>query len=255
MEFNEKYEALEQKFREQVEKDNAAGAKSIYLPNHRPQDRVDFVLIAMEPSLGLWGPSPEEAQKALDRGFKNFAWSTEDFILHHCIKKYLCKDKGSYYITDLSKGAMLTKDAKEKPQERWQRWYPLLKQELKVVGPNAPRISIGNETSLFLSKNWLDKHAGTIYHYSAQAAGRRGEEIEGHKEAYKCFKSKVKLEDVKQTAEKVMREGEMDKLIDEILGKLGKPDGQSKDRKLSCSSKKLMFDYKVKFERFRQKHG
>ena len=104
--FSEKYPALERKFRDRVAQDKECfGLESLFLPNIAPQDPVDFVLIGMEPSIGGEGASIlDVARKKIKRGFKNFARSTEDFILHFCIKEYLCVGWGTYYLTDLSKG-------------------------------------------------------------------------------------------------------------------------------------------------------
>ena len=52
MSFSKQYAALEVKFKEQVKKDNEDfGLKSRFLANIAPKGPVDYVLIAMEPSL------------------------------------------------------------------------------------------------------------------------------------------------------------------------------------------------------------
>ena len=126
--FQTEYAELERFFQQQVDEDNAEhGCQGIFLPNIPPSKPVDFVLIAMEPSLGRWAKSLEEAQEKIDRGFKTFALSTEDFILHYCLRKYLCRDNETYHITDISKGAMLVNHAGNRRQGRYDRWYsPLL---------------------------------------------------------------------------------------------------------------------------------
>ena len=53
---------------------------------------MDFVLIGMEASTGGSGKKSVEKEKeepTQPNGqiARNFAWSTEDFILHHCIRK------------------------------------------------------------------------------------------------------------------------------------------------------------------------
>ena len=94
MSFSEQYAALEGKFKEQVEKDNEdLGIDSCFLANVAPKAQVDYVLVAMEPS-----------RPANIANIKNFAVSVEDFILHFCASKYLCKGTPTYHITDLSKG-------------------------------------------------------------------------------------------------------------------------------------------------------
>ena len=155
--FQEEYQALECEFRARVDEDNEYnGAQSVYLPNLAPQRPADFVLVAMEPSTG---GGAGELKKGKAFSPKNFSGSVEDFILHFCIGKYLCGGGRTYHLTDLSKGAMLTRHASDKPEERYLRWYPLLKKELKLVAkPNAPIIAIGNVVHGFLDKNRsLDK--------------------------------------------------------------------------------------------------
>ena len=86
MSFSEQYAALEGKFKEQVEKDNEdLGIDSCFLANVAPKAQVDYVLVAMEPS-----------RPANIASIKNFAVSVEDFILHFCASKYLCKGTPTY---------------------------------------------------------------------------------------------------------------------------------------------------------------
>ena len=112
MSFSEQYTALEVKFKEQVKKDNEDfGLKSRFLANIAPKGQVDYVLIAMEPSL-----------PANIDDIKNFTVSVEDFILHFCASEYLCKAGRTYHLTDLSKGAMLVSDASSSPALRYERY-------------------------------------------------------------------------------------------------------------------------------------
>ena len=146
--FSEQYAALECKFKEQVEKDNNDfkhfGIESCFLANVAPKAQVDYVLVAMEPS-----------RPANIDSIKNFAVSIEDFILHFCASKYLCKGTPTYHITDLSKGAMRVTDASSSPAlryERYKRWYPLLCEEIELVAwPNAPIIPVGHVVRDFLT--------------------------------------------------------------------------------------------------------
>ena len=110
-ELRDNFAKLECCFKQQVIQDNKTW-ESIYLPNPIiPKTKVNYVLIGMEPSLGAWTKKESNgknrikmAQNMIDGGFKNFAFSIEDFIVHYSIKHYLCLDKQEYYITDLSKG-------------------------------------------------------------------------------------------------------------------------------------------------------
>jgi hypothetical protein len=83
----------------------------VFLPNPEPLGPVEYVFVCMEPSLGGWARSPDEAKARVEAGFRNFVSSVEDFILHFCIRQYLCEPTEHYHITDLSKGAMLVERA------------------------------------------------------------------------------------------------------------------------------------------------
>jgi hypothetical protein len=85
-EFAEQYQALEGLFRA-----HAGAEGSVFLPNIPPGAPVDFVFIAMEPSLQSWSTSPEVAQAQIEAGFRNFLFSMEDSLLHFCIRTYLCR--------------------------------------------------------------------------------------------------------------------------------------------------------------------
>ena len=120
-----------------TKKDNEDfGIESCFLANVAPKARVDYVIVAMEPS-----------RPANIDSIKNFAVSVEDFILHFCASEYLCKGESTYHITDLSKGAMRVTDASSSPAlryERYKRWYPLLCEEIELMArPNAPIIPWG----------------------------------------------------------------------------------------------------------------
>ena len=122
MSCTEQYESLEAKFKKQINEDNDRwGVGSCFLPNIAPDGPVDYVLIAMEPSFG--GGSGEQ-QRGDEHSPKNFSGSLGDFILHFCIKEYLCEGERSYYLTDLSKGAMPVRLAATDRQRRYQNWFP-----------------------------------------------------------------------------------------------------------------------------------
>ena len=113
------YAKLELSFREGVETDNRAyGCSSVYLPNIMPKGAVDFVLVGMEPSLGRWARTIEDAQTVIKEGFKDFAFSFTDFILHFCVREYLCLGGKTHHLTNLSKGAMKVRDAGSQRRQR-----------------------------------------------------------------------------------------------------------------------------------------
>lgn len=109
----------------------------VFLPNPEPSQPAKYVFVCMEPSLGRWAQSPEEAKAKVEAGFRNFVFSIEDFILHFCIKHYLCEPTQPYHITDLSKGAMLVERAGVARTQRYDRWYPLLEEELDLVATSG----------------------------------------------------------------------------------------------------------------------
>ena len=94
----------------------------VFLPNPEPLRPVEYIFVCMEPSLGRWARSANEARAKVEAGFRNFLSSIEDFILHFCIQQYLCEPTQRYHITDLSKGAMLVARAGVARTQRYDRW-------------------------------------------------------------------------------------------------------------------------------------
>lgn len=62
----------------------------VFLPVAEPEGLARYVLIGMEPSLGWWARSPDEARSKVEAGCRNFLFSVENLILHFCIRRYLC---------------------------------------------------------------------------------------------------------------------------------------------------------------------
>jgi len=100
---------------------------NVYLPNPEPTGRVDYILIGMEPSLGHWARSAEEARARVASGFRNFLTDIEPMLLHFSVRRFLCEKGQKYYITDFSKGAMLVEHAGTVRADRYDRWYLSLK--------------------------------------------------------------------------------------------------------------------------------
>ena len=224
MTFEEAYRELEKEFAERVEQDNERwNLQSIFLPNITPKAPVDYVLVGMEPSLGRWGRTKETAQKKIDEGFRNFSGAPQDSFIHFCIKTFLCPDGETYYLTDLAHGAMLTTSPGAGNTDKYNAWYPLFEKELGLVAkPRARIISIGDRVGRFLSNKGLYGHSGTIPHYSDNAAHSRGKEGIGRKHQYQNFSKDLPT----------LTEGTSFRLTE--------------------SRTKLMFDYKVRFERIRE---
>ena len=224
--FDEKaYESLEREFAARVEEDNRkfeedvreGKYRGIYLPNVRPAGQVDYVLVGMEPSQGKWAKNLDNAREKIDGGFRNFCGVE---ILHFPIREYLLRDGETYYLTDLAKGAILTKSPDAGNAKKYDAWYPLLEKELDLVAkPDAKVIAIGSKVDGFLKKKKLcgRVYAGSIPHYSTQVARQRGNMIEGRKKEYENFAASLQ-------------------------GSMWKK-----------SEKKLLFDYKILFECIRDK--
>ena len=238
--FNEKYEALERKFYKRVQADlDDFGLSSTLLRNIRPEGPVDFVLVAKEPSLS-GGKLREE-----DR---NFSSSIEDFILHYCVKEYLCKDKETYYLTDLSKGAMSVEKASDDSLRRYESWYPLLKEELRIVAkPGKTRIiAIGNDAEDFLSSKNLCEDVEKVLHYSWRATRHREKAIQYWTDSFSEFSETVEMDDIVKTARSVWEDiGYSQSEIEGRLNQLQKGSG------LTESKQKLMYYYKNRFERLK----
>ena len=52
----------------------------VYLPNLPPKKKAAFILVTMEPSLGNWAKSEDEAETLLHNGFKNFMNLSQNVI-------------------------------------------------------------------------------------------------------------------------------------------------------------------------------
>ena len=241
--FDEAYRNLEEKFRQQVEEDknlrSTFKVESIYLPNMAPTAPVDYVLIGMEPSLGNWAraadPNQREdvARHKIEKGFRNFC---RVWMLHYSVQNWLCDKEETYYVTDLAKGAMLSKERGAGSEEKYMRWYPLLEEEIGLVAkPEAKIISIGNKVGLFLSKQAVYSHACTIPHYSPQAVRYWGKEQHSNASAKQCF-AKGHPPISRNTC---------------YPGHVCLPEDERHEKDLTGREKSLLFDYKVRFDNIR----
>lgn len=214
----------------------------VFLPNPEPTEPVEYVFVCMEPSLGRWARSPNEARAKVEAGFRNFVYSIEDFILHFCIRQYLCEHTQRYHITDLSKGAMLVQLAGVARNQRYDRWYELLLEELDLVAvPGASIFAVGTAVERHLTRRGFSQPFTTLIHYSGQAARARAERIVGHEASFAQFKGSVSLELVLATAEEVLKETVPASFRGETLARLARS-------QLSESQRQLIFNYKLAFE-------
>lgn len=197
----------------------------------------------MEPSLGRWAPTTEVARLRLAAGFRNFLFAIEDQILHFCIRQYLCGAGERYHITDLAKGAMLVSDAKRNRTERYNRWYPLLQEEIDLCTTSSGRvIAVGKVVFNYLKPRISERPLTEIIHYSGQAAGARARGVVGREDSFQAFKDSVSLEDLIATAKEVFNSADMPpELRNEFLSRL-------MNSSLTDSRRKLIFNYKTAFE-------
>ena len=231
MTFAQAYSELEDKFKAMVDKDKRShGVESVFLHNVYPTNRVDYVLVGMEP--GLNGMDLETArEKVAACEFENWGRCPQKYTLVFAVWKYLCgKDKTKYYFTDLAHGAMSAKlkDAKARAKQdhdKYERWYPLFEEELALVAkPNAKIISIGNTASKFLAEKGLQGHAGMVAHPSAMALRYAGREISANRGCWDKFFLDTASKDTDQFPTKVNK---------------------------TLAQQKLVFDYMIRFERIR----
>ncbi len=238
--FNTRYQELVLRMRAR-----AAADGDIFLPNPAPNSPVDYALVCMEPSLGLWAPTPEIAAGRINAGFRNFIYSLEDFILHFCADRYLCGEGQRYFVTDVSKGAMLVDRAGKDRVERYNRWHELLKDELALLlRPSGQVIAVGKA----VKKHFMDRglpEFTTILHYSGQAAAGRNAAIVDREAEYEEYRRTVTLRDVVDNAKQYMLSCGIPASIQaEVLARLSVAD-------LTDSRRKLMFIYKTAFEDIR----
>lgn len=214
----------------------------VFLPNPEPSGLVEYVFICMEPSLGRWARSPDEAKTRVEAGFRNFVSSLEDFILHFCIRQYLCQPAERYHITDLSKGAMLVERATIDRSRRYDRWYGLLVEELDLVAtPGAGIFAAGNAVAWHLTRREFPRPVTQVIHYSGQAARARTAAIAGHENDFEKFRNSVSHELLFATARDVLTESVPANLRDQTLSRLARSE-------LTLSRQRLIFSYKLAFE-------
>jgi hypothetical protein len=237
-EFRAEYRDLESRMKALAEADG-----DVFLPSPEPVGRVEHIFVCMEPSLGRWARSPDEARSKVEAGFKNFIFSIEDFILHYCIRHYLCETGQRYHITDVSKGAMLVKRARAARPQRYERWYGLLIEELDLVAASGARIfAVGNAVAHHLQRLAFPRLFTKVIHYSGLAARARATGIAGHEDRFEAFMGSVSLGSVLATAEEVLAASSASACFrNKTLARLAKS-------QLSRSRQQLIFNYKLAFE-------
>ena len=218
----------------------AEGDGDVFWPNPEPLGRVDYIFVCMEPSLGA--SSPDKVRAFIDAGGRCFVNSIEDFILHFCIRQYLCRPGQHYHITDLSKGGMPVERARVARPQRYDRWHELLVEEVNLVAaPGAHVFAVGQEVARHLARRGFTRPFTTVIHYSPLAGSARSAGIVGHEETFECFMGSVTLQQVLVTADEVLNASVPASIRDETMVRLAR-------RQLSDSRQRLIFNYKLAFE-------
>jgi len=234
--FNDpRWNILINKFKEKIQEDNKHFKyDSTYVELPEICFKPEFCLISME-------PGPGNGDKEIK--YRNFIANKRDFILNYCAYNYLGTKGFNYQITDMAKGGISIKEAKETQSERYNSWKELLNEELELLG-NPKIIFIGK--GLYeqnIKKKYLDvKDDFYILHHS----GANTKHVNNYYNE-KNLKNQEKLDDnikddVKKIAKKLMKAHNYSiELEDEILNKYFKKDFTEQD-------KRLIIVYKYKFE-------
>jgi len=171
----------------------------------------------------------------------------EDFLLHYAAVEYLCQPGEHYHITDVSKGAMLVRDAKRGRGDRYERWYQLLLEELALVAaPEATVVAVGKPVSDFLESRGFPRSVTRVLHYSGQAGRARHDSIIGHESEFDIFRQNISQDDVLRVAKQVLdRTGLPLSFRSATYERLTRVP-------LTNSRKQLLFSYRVAFTALRE---
>ncbi len=217
-----------------------------YLENTIPKGKAKYIFITMEPSFGPWAKNEIHAEQMLKRGYRNFLWSTEDFLFRYAISTYL---SDNYYITDISKIAMAVENANRMRDFVYPKWISHLKEEISLVGSDDCRVFfVGNIVRDSLTRVFpASKVAGTIIHYSGQAGSKRKAMTIEYPEDYAHFLTheSISKDKIVALASHLLSESKMEAgLANDILARL-----TTKENILSPSRVQLLFCYFMAFNK------
>jgi hypothetical protein len=98
---------------------------------------------------------------------------------------------------------MTVKDANRDRRSRYERWLPLLRQELDLLShPETRVIAVGKQVAAFLIEHDINP-ATTLLHYSSQAARSRNQFVETRMVEYGRFAETVGHGQVMKSFEQV----------------------------------------------------
>ena len=242
--FHAAYRELELRWKAQADAEG-----NIYLPNAEPPGPVDYLFIDQEPSFGSWALDMGNAKQRVAAGFLNYVSpgrrpSLGNYAMPFAIHHYLCGAGEQYFITDISKGAMLVEEAKVDQTERWDRWYSLLLEEVRLVAkPGAGIFTFGKKVEDYLVRRHFPRPITSVLHYSGVAASHRNACVKGHEESFRQFKAWVTPELMLAAAKRVLQPLSAD-VRDYAVARLART-------QLSESALKLIFCYKLAFEQYK----
>lgn len=178
----------------------------------------------------------------VERGFRNFVEDRNGGViyLHHAIRHYLGAER--YHITDISKGAMWVSEAGHQRPVRYEEWYPLLREELRIVGPDAQVYAVGkSDVAPFLRRRIPLDPDRILLHYGSSGKVHRYKATREHPTDFEAFRATVSQDDILATAEAVAASVPA-WFRDSVLGRLAR-------LKLTApSGLALLFTYKLAFE-------
>lgn len=174
--FRAAYRDLEARMKALAEADG-----DVYFPTpSRPTASTTSSYAWSRPSVAAGLPTPTRPGGRWRQGSENFVNSIDDFLLHFSIRRYLCKPNERYHITDWSKGAIPTRLAGADRGQRYDRWYPLLVEEVDLVASSGARIfAVGKQVAWHLDRRAFPRPVTQVMHYSPLAALARAA-IAGH---------------------------------------------------------------------------
>jgi hypothetical protein len=150
------------------------------------------------------------------------------------VRRYLSP---SYHITDLSKGVMRVKQASIDRTERWNRWYPLLPEEIDLVAaPGTRFFAVGGSVASYLERCAFPHPVTQLLHYSRTANGHRARAVHDHKQEFERFRGSVCVEDLLPIVEQVVVPPFRQQTLARLQG-----------REPSESALQLMFAYMLAF--------
>ena len=219
--------------------------KCHYIAFAPPQSRVDFVLVAMMPSVNEkaadgvpFGDYPLNESDAPNGLYSALG----DLILHHSVRRYLCERGEKYYITDLAKAAIPAGKVTPKLQrEEFNFWYPKLLDELNLVAkPTATIIPVSHTTANFL-RDINDKLpyrlTHPILHWSRQLTAAAKMASSFFPKEWSTFQKTATLKDVLETTEEAFKDAGLSQYFSAVSSRL-------KEESFGDMEKHYMFTYK-----------